>query len=165
MPRILIIIILFSLSITACKTNQEAGSRTIYLMRHAEKMTDSKDPDLSPTGVRRAQSLNKRFNSIDIDHIYSTDYKRTIQTVQPIATEHGIDIKTYDPRQLDSFSTSLKNEISGDVIVSGHSNTTPALVNLLLGRDEFPQLDESEYGDLYVVSIYTDSTTVELREF
>ena len=134
-------------------------------MRHAEKMTDSKDPDLSPTGVRRAQSLNKRFNSIDIDHIYSTDYKRTIQTVQPIATEHGIDIKTYDPRQLDSFSTSLKNEISGDVIVSGHSNTTPALVNLLLGRDDFPQLDESEYGDLYVVSIYTDSTTVELREF
>lgn len=165
MPRILIIIILFSLSVTACKTNQEKESRTIYLMRHAEKMTDSKDPDLSPTGVRRAQSLNKRFNSIDIDHIYSTDYKRTIQTVQPIATEHGIDIKTYDPRQLDSFSTSLKNEISGNVIVSGHSNTTPALVNLLLGRDDFPQLDESEYGDLYVVSIYTDSTTVELREF
>jgi broad specificity phosphatase PhoE len=39
------------------------------------------------------------------------------------------------------------------VLIVGHSNTTPALVNLALGEDKYEQLDESAYGNIFIVSI------------
>jgi hypothetical protein len=38
------------------------------------------------------------------------------------------------------------------VIVAGHSNTTPALANVILGRQEFTTgFDESDYDNILIV--------------
>ena len=68
-----------------------------------------------------------------ITHIFSSGYKRTKATVQPLAQELKIDVELYDARALEPFAEVLKHT-SGRVVVSGHSNTTPALVELLGGE-------------------------------
>jgi hypothetical protein len=39
------------------------------------------------------------------------------------------------------------------IIIVGHSNTTPALVNLLVKQDKYKTLAESEYDKIWVVKI------------
>ena len=166
MPRVLIIILLFSLGFAACKSSQTTDFRKIYLVRHAEKMKDVDNPSLSPEGVTRAQSLNKVLKEVQIDAIYSTDYNRTQETATPTADRLGLTIKSYDPRQLEQFASSIRTELDGNLLIVGHSNTTPTLVNHLIGEDKYPQLDESQYGDLYIVTMSSDSeAAVEVKQF
>jgi broad specificity phosphatase PhoE len=63
---------------------QEATT-TIYLIRHAEKANDSKDPELSAAGTARAQNWAQYFKDKPVDHFFVTQYKRTSLTVSPIA--------------------------------------------------------------------------------
>lgn len=165
MIRILTLLLLLTIGITSCKTKVPAESRQIYLVRHAEKMKDVDNPPLSSEGVARAQSLSEVLRPEQIDAIHSTAYRRTEETAQPTAERLGLSIQPYDPRQLEQFAQTIKTALDGNLLVVGHSNTTPVLVNHLLGEDRYPQLDESQYGDLYVVSLYPDSTIVELRRF
>lgn len=165
MSRILIIILLLTIGTTACKTKEHTEYRQIYLVRHAEKMKDHDNPSLSPAGDARAKSLSQVLATEQVDAIHSTAYKRTIETALPTADRLGLAIQSYDPRQLEQFAQTIRTASDGNLLVVGHSNTTPALVNHLLGHDKFSQLDESRYGDLYVVSLYPDSTAVELRQF
>ena len=70
----------------------------------------------------------------------------------------------YNPSDLSAFASQLKNE-SGIVLVVGHSNTTPALVESL-GGDPGPEINEAaEYDRLYVVSIRGDQVETELRRY
>jgi len=101
----------------------------------------------------------------EINAIYSTAYNRTQETAAPTANRLGLSIKSYDPRQLEQFANTIRTGLDENLLVVGHSNTTPVLVNHLIGEDKYPQLDESQYGDLYVVSLYTDSTSVNLMRF
>src|SRR5215212_4100843 len=60
---------------------------TVILVRHAEKKIEpaNPDPDLAPEGVARAQEIARIFGNAGINAIYATHYKRTQQTVKPLA--------------------------------------------------------------------------------
>ena len=60
---------------------------TIILVRHAEKIIDpsNNDVDLSPAGQARAHEIVRRFGDAGVNAIYATQYKRTQQTVKPLA--------------------------------------------------------------------------------
>ena len=131
--------------------NQES---TIILFRHAEKMDSSRDPDLSPIGFERSNTLFHMLKDIEITAIYSTSYKRTMQTVQPLADSLELPVNPYDPRDLTGFAEMLK-ETTGVVLVSGHSNTTPTLTSLILGY-EVAKINEDEYDNLFII---TNATT------
>lgn len=124
----------------------------IYLVRHAEKAADgSKDPSLTDEGMYRAQRLSELLRISNIGKIYSTDFKRTRDTAQPLSTLLGIVTEIYDPGN-DEFLQRIKSYPENMLIV-GHSNTTPALVNALLGHDIYKQLiDATEYDKLFIVS-------------
>jgi len=124
---------------------------TIILFRHAEKMSDSRDPDLSAIGKERALTLFKMLNDLQVTELYSTPFNRTTQTIQPFAEALDLEIQTYDHRALDAFADSLKRK-EGVILVSGHSNTTPALVSALTG-EEIQRIDESEYDNLYIIQL------------
>ncbi len=130
---------------------------TIVLFRHAEKMSDSRDPELSPAGKERAQTLFHMLRDLPVTEPYSTSYKRTTQTIHPFADALDLKIKSYNPRDLSDFADSLtKNE--GVILVSGHSNTTPALVSALTGK-QADGIDEKEYDNLYIIH-FIDGTMV-----
>src|SRR5215475_10708877 len=58
----------------------------ILLVRHAER-TNMQDADapLSPAGEVRAKELLRVTRGANLKKIYSSEYKRVMQTVQPLA--------------------------------------------------------------------------------
>jgi broad specificity phosphatase PhoE len=129
---------------------------TYYFIRHAEKDTsDSKneDPELTEAGVKRTQNWAKTFKAIDFDLIYSSDYKRTLNTARPIAKDQNKEIKFYNTEKLNDkdFQENTKNKT---VLVVGHSNLNPEWVNYILGKKKYQDLDESVYGSLFIVTIH-----------
>src|SRR5882724_305486 len=65
---------------------------TVIVVRHAEKNIEpsNPDPDLSPAGQARAQELSRMFGDAGVNAIYATQYKRTQQTVKPLADKLGL---------------------------------------------------------------------------
>lgn len=91
----LLLLIFLGLGQNACDSQETS---TYYLIRHAEKdRTDptNKNPHLTEAGHERALKWKKVLSSIEFDHIYSTDYHRTIETVTPIAEAQNLDIEFY----------------------------------------------------------------------
>ncbi len=139
-----------------------AQKQRFIILRHAEKDTTvagsqimQADPPLNIKGQERAGSLIRKFKKYKISTIYSTDYNRTKSTVLPLANAVGLSINNYDPKQLKTFADELKAPAnhSKTILVVGHSNTSPRLVNILLGKDAYKDLDESVYNQYWVVKL------------
>ncbi|RLA02671.1 MAG: histidine phosphatase family protein [Gammaproteobacteria bacterium] len=144
--------ILLLLLSSVCSVYSVALAQDIFLVRHAEKVADgSKDPELTNIGKHRAERLAQILKAKNITKIFSSNYKRTMETARPLAELLGLDIQPYDPRDLQQFALKLKAE-SANMLVVGHSNTTPALVQFL-GGDSHGPMDESEYDRLYHLQV------------
>ena len=138
---------------------------TVILVRHAEKNTEpnNPNPDLSPAGRVRAEELVRLFRNAGITAIYATQYGRTQQTVQPLATALSLPV-----RKVDSGNTAeLVRQITADhrggvVFVAGHNNTVPEII-AALGGERLPPIPETEYDNLFVVTIYTSGKAKTLR--
>ena len=143
------------LMLSFATANAQDELTTFILIRHAEKVDDgTNNPDLTKEGQARAERLNALLKATDVGAIYSSPFKRTLNTVTPLANEKGLDIKEYNPRNLKDFATSMFADEKGKVVVvSGHSNTTPDVVNILLGDKRFEWLDEKEYTKIFIVTI------------
>jgi 2,3-bisphosphoglycerate-dependent phosphoglycerate mutase len=133
----------------------QSNITTYILLRHAEKGDDgTKDPELSSLGKTRAESLVKILAEQKIDAIYSTPYKRTRSTVTPLAAAKGLSVQDYNAANLTDIVAATQKFKGGTVVICGHSNTTPALLNLIAQtKDEFKTFDDADYGNLILVSI------------
>ena len=60
-------------------------SGLFYFVRHAEKLDQSADTDLSAAGSARARLLASMLIDAGIDRIYTTDTRRTRETARPLA--------------------------------------------------------------------------------
>lgn len=136
-------------------------STTYYFIRHAEKVDNSKDPNLSESGMQRAQKWKAIFESIDFDQIYSTNYKRTQQTATPIATADKIEVQLYDPQKID-LKAFKKITLGRKVLIVGHSNTTPKFVNKIINQQVFNHIEDTTFGNLYIVTIIGDTISYQL---
>ena len=135
------------------KERQQAA--TYFLVRHAEKQGEGNNPNLTDAGQKRATELARILEDIPLDAIYSTDYLRTMETATPTALKQNISITKYDPSDLNQFATSvLNNNKDHTVLIVGHSNTTPALINIFAGSEVYAPLSEKEYDHLYILTIY-----------
>ncbi|MCX2746056.1 phosphoglycerate mutase family protein [Mangrovivirga sp. M17] len=134
----------------------------IFLTRHAEKDTLSNDPDLSATGFKRVETLTSMLKNVEFDGIYSTNYKRTIQTVKPIADQNSLVIMPYEPSEsTKEFAKKIKeNEKGNTILVSGHSNTIPFLINEFIGEEMLQQFEDNQYGDLFMVMLSGEKAEV-----
>ncbi len=143
-----------ALSLFAVTVFAQQKFTTVILIRHAEKMMDgSSDPDLTDSGRNRAVLLADLLGKSKIDAIYSTHYKRTENTVGLLAQRHGLVIQNYDGGKMTEVDAMLAKYQGGTIVICGHSNTTPAIVNYLTGhKDEFKTFDDSDYGNVVIVS-------------
>ena len=116
---------------------------TFYLIRHAEKVrTDKsdKDPKQNKYGMLRAIKWQEYFSDKNISKIYSTNYKRTLETVKPIQESSDIIPIIYSPSDID-----YKNFIM--------SNKTEVVLNGLINENVYSQIDDLNNSNLYVVNI------------
>ena len=123
---------------------------TIYLVRHAEKADTSRDPDLSETGQKRAERLAGILSTENIKHIYSTNYKRTMQTVAPLSRLSGAEIFLYAPDTLNAFADGLR-KLEGNTLVVGHSNSTLSLMDAMGIKYNIIKIEESNYSYLFKI--------------
>jgi len=150
-----IVIAFLSFPVVSQNSILEDERAILIFIRHAEKADDgTSNPPLTEEGELRAlrilKLLNKEFG--DVHAVYSTSYKRTQLTAAPTANYFGLEVQKYDPRAPNVFVKSLvKDHINEVVLIVGHSNTTPFLVNLVLGTEQFQQLSESAYDEVFVV--------------
>ncbi|QTE23397.1 phosphoglycerate mutase family protein [Polaribacter cellanae] len=163
MKKILLLFV-FSFALLSFCNSQE--TTTYYLIRHAEKnRTDktNRNPDLNEDGKERAVKWAAYFNNIHLDAVYSTNYNRTMQTAAPTAKSKDLNIKSYNPRNM--FNAEFEKETKGKtVLVVGHSNTTPAFVNKILGKKNYKDLDDNDNASLFVVTISGDKKTSKVKK-
>ncbi len=169
----------FALSLSACLSVDDSSSReqdleitTIYLVRHAEKMSDSRDPDLTAEGHKRALNLAQVLDGLDVDALWTSDYARTRQTLKPLSTQRSLPVTVYDARDSGALVSSLLASTPGKThVVAGHSNTIPQIVDLLEAWPQSPKtprahLGHDEYDRLYVVTVASgEATKVDERRY
>lgn len=120
---------------------------TVFIVRHAEKVDASKDPDLSDAGRARSEALAKILRDAKIAAIYATEFKRTQQTAAPLAKTLGIPVTTIPAN--DGLAKKLLS-VDGNALVVGHSNTIPDLVKAL-GISESITIADNDYDNLFVL--------------
>lgn len=152
---LLITVLIIIPSFSQEEIKETENSSTYYFIRHAEKNRsnkDDKDPPLVINGQLRAAKWSLVLDNVKFDAVYSTDYNRTRETAQPAAEKNNLDITIYNPKELatDSF---LKETKGKTVLVVGHSNTTPKFVNAIIGEEKYKQIDDTNNGNLYIVTI------------
>ena len=129
---------------------------TLILVRHAEKVIDPNNPDvdLNADGQDRAQELVRMFGDSGINAIYATQYKRTQETVKPLADRLGLPINQVNAKNTGDLLAQIRTQHSGQTIfVAGHNNTVPEII-AAAGGPQFPNIPESEYDNLFIITIY-----------
>ncbi|MEP7213393.1 MAG: phosphoglycerate mutase family protein [Acidobacteriota bacterium] len=153
--RIIVSLLLAVLIGAFATINSFAQRKTIILVRHAEKdvseSADKNDPVLSGEGVQRAERLRKLISKYRPGAVYSSDYKRTRATVEPIAKKRRVEIQTYDPKNNAELIDRIMKSKTKRFIVAGHSNTIPGLANQITKKELFKNLDDAEYGTIWVI--------------
>lgn len=169
--RIQVIVIYTAIAIGLAWFFESQATTTIIFVRHAEKATEpADDPGLTDAGRRRVAELTRQLVDADvvagIDAIYSTPFRRTQETAQPLADALDLPINTYDPDDTEAvLETILKNHKGKIILVVGHSNTVPVLIANLGASKKVPPIHESEYDNIYIISIpwFGKTKTIRLR--
>ena len=125
---------------------------TVIVVRHMEKAVEnSDDPGLSAQGQRRAERVAELLAAAGIDAVFATQYRRTVETATPLAERLSLPLHVYDARDTGALVGAINDTYrAGTVVVVGHSNTVPEIVEALSGRD-VGAIAEDRYGDVYFV--------------
>jgi len=169
--RIQAIIIYTAIAVGLAWFFESQATTTMIFVRHAEKaLIPVGDPGLSPEGQARSAELARQLVDADvvagIDAIYSTPFRRTVETAQPVADALELEINRYDPDDNEAvLARILKNHKGKIILVVGHSNTLPTLIADLGASKKVPPIAELEYDNIYVISIpwFGKTKTIRLR--
>ena len=130
-------------------TNQEFT--LIWLSRHAKKqVTGGRDPDLTTEGKQAAKNLAEQLSEVGLDAVYSTPFKRTRHTAQPTAESKGLEVNELMLSAQEMAFKIRAQHLGQSILILGHSNTTPELIEAL-GANEEVTIGHEQYGDLFLV--------------
>ena len=169
--RIQVFVIYTAIAVGLAWFFESQATTTIIFVRHAEQTShDDADPSLSDAGKRRVAELTRQLADADvvagIDAIYSTSYKRSTETVQPLADRLDLPINIYDAADTEAvLETILKTHKGEIIVVVGHSNTVPVLIANLGASKNVPTIARGEFDNIYIISIpwFGKTKTIRLR--
>jgi broad specificity phosphatase PhoE len=144
----------------ACVTTRPAGPEvtTVYLVRDGEKSAaDANDPNptLTAGGRARAEALAAKLRSAGVTHIISTQWTRTRETAEPLASQLGLTteiVPTTDSDFANRTAAAVLRHRGATILVVGHSNTIASVI-AALGGPQLPDLCDSEHSNLFVMKI------------
>lgn len=148
--RIVQVVLLMALAACARPT-----VTTVILVRHAERPSGA-DPALLPEGEARAESLAVALARTKVDAIIHTQFRRTMQTAQPLAAQKGLTpmvLNAAGPESVHAQEVVDRiHALQGRTVVYvGHSNTVPGIIRRL-GIVPPPAIADSEYSHLFIVT-------------
>lgn len=122
---------------------------TFYVMRHLDTPAGVQDPDLTAEGQRNAQLLADWFGANPPATIFVSNTRRAQQTAAPLAAKLGVTPRIYDPRDTPTLIGEIMKE-PPPVLIVGHSNTVPDIVQAL-GGERPKALTHEDFGDIWVI--------------
>lgn len=158
MPFLRLLAGLSLLSLAACfpVAPQVPLGPSYYVMRHLQTPRGVNNPDLTAEGTANAGRLPAWFENDPPVVIYVSSTKRAQQTAAPLAQVLGIAPKIYDPANTPALVQMVKAE-TGTVLIVGHSNTVPDIVEQLGGTRPAP-IEDTQFGDIWHVAGLNGST-------
>ncbi len=143
LKTILLSVLLIGLS--SCATT------SIYLVRHAEKVTNtnSNNPPLTAAGTARAVALKQALKNASIDAIIVSDLQRTQLTAQPLAAHLNLQLIVIPIQNstaavyVQAVADEINNNWAGrDVLVVSH-NTLLQQIGQKLKTPALPAINEN----------------------
>jgi broad specificity phosphatase PhoE len=150
MHKLLYRVVLAALLIAAHPSLTSAA--TIVFVRHAEREGGmSPDVPLSPPGEQRAQQLAEMLKDAGVQRIFVTEVRRTQQTAEPLAAQLHMKPTVASSKDVDGLVSQLRGlGESETVLVVGHANTLPQIIEKLAGS-AVPAFPDSEFDRMTVV--------------
>ncbi len=148
---------LFPLAALLVATSLEAQASRVFLVRHAEKVDASRDPELSVSGMARAIALADTLRSEGLDAILVSQFRRTRMTAAPTSAALGVPIREVRVEgSAATYAAAMAAELDrlptgSTALVVGHSNTLAPLI-AALGGPVMSDLCDAEYANLFVVA-------------
>lgn len=129
-----------------------------YVMRHLHTpqgahATGDPDPELTEEGRRHAEVLAEWFETegeTPPQAIYVSSTRRAQQTAGPLAAKLRVVPIIYDPRDTPALIAMVQEE-SRIVLIVGHSNTVPEIIELLGGARP-NAIAPDQFGDIWRLS-------------
>jgi broad specificity phosphatase PhoE len=138
------------------------AQQALFIVRHAEKVDQTKDPHLSEAGQARARALAALLAQSGPAAIYATEYQRTSETAKPLADLLGLQVQHVPASDAARLVEQLRTRHAQDtVVVVGHSNTVPEILKLY-GASISP-IGDDDFGNVFVVVPKPGGSPVVLR--
>lgn len=142
-------------AIFATTVTLPAWSQTIYLVRHAEKVDESRDTALSLQGQKRAVDLALHLRDAEIKKIYVSEFQRTQKTAEALAAQLKVTAQILPAKDLEKLVAILKSGTENTLVVA-HSNTLPDILKALGAANVTPVADH-EYDRLVLLQLNKDA--------
>lgn len=131
--------------------SQATAQKAVVLVRHAEKIDESKDALLSKAGLERAERLAQKLRSLGVTAIFVSEFQRTQQTAAPTAQLLHLQPQVIAAAQRGLLVQKLRSlPAQAIALVVGHSDTLPLVIKDL-GVASPPSIGHEDYDYLFVV--------------
>src|SRR3984893_14106335 len=117
----------FLLLLTFAAETHAQNMRTIFLVRHADKVSDDTDAPLSEAGRRRADCLANTLADAQIQQIFTSDLQRTQQTAAPLAEKLHLKPVAIPLSRPDELIDAIRSSKETNVLVVWHDATLPMI--------------------------------------
>jgi broad specificity phosphatase PhoE len=145
--RMLAVLAMLAVGLPVAASAQNSG--TVFLVRHAEKLSPARDAILSPRGHKRADCLAHTLGDAGIQVIFATGLVRTQQTAKPLARKLGLKANTVEYKDTAGLVEKLRGMSDKTVLVVAHSDTLPEIIEKL-GAGKVGSIKEDEFDRLFV---------------
>jgi broad specificity phosphatase PhoE len=146
-----------------------APATLVVVIRHAEKQLDAgENPVLTEAGVARAERLAQQLanpgTAFGFERIYVSQYLRSRQTAEPLATASGVPMTPVSAEAIEELTARIRRDDAGRrVLVVAHSDTIPDIVHSLAPATTVPVMPAAEYGTAYVIALPRSGRATVLR--
>ncbi len=166
MTRVLAMSLILGFAAGGLVEGESGGATTVILVRHAEKLLTGGDVPLKePEGTERALSLIDVVEDAGVTVAIASEYRRTQMTIAPAVEALGIPPElVLELTEVDEVAAEiLENQRGRTVLVAGHSDTVPQIVEALGAPSPCPPFEvhpqhgcmipDPEYDHLFVVTV------------
>ena len=135
---------------------QAQQARTIYLVRHADKVSDETDAPLSEAGHRRAACLANTLADAQVQQIFTSDLQRTQQTAAPLAEKLHLKPTAIPLSRPEELVQAIQSSKAANILVVWHDMTLPRIL-LALGAPEIIPIAHTEYDRFFILTLSGDT--------
>jgi 2,3-bisphosphoglycerate-dependent phosphoglycerate mutase len=147
------------ISLTLAWIFESQSTTTVIFVRYADVDSgDESNPGLNGAGQRRAEELVRVIGDVNVvasvDAIFATQFRNTQETAEPLAKSLQMPVQVIDADNVRGLTDLILQEYKGDIVlVITNRKALPQLIQRFHGSKNLPEIEDSEYDNLFIVSI------------